>query len=361
MHRNECAPARDSMNEDRATWAMDLSLANLADPAIQTAIGLRLNWYLHTRKKLICDAMHFPMGFPVRIMSNSPSVMESAEESWGCFEPAFHGKPLELLVDVQAGEGSGNALPPEPVYAIKGSLLQNVADKDNFYVADLTAGRAIARVTPVTAASSRYLRYHILEGAVLSLIANKRAVAVHAACVRVGGRGVLLCADSGEGKSTLAYAGARSGWTYVSDDSTYLPMHSEDRLAIGNCHTMRFRPSGAELFPELAGRPHTPRVMGKPSIEVRTSEWPEMATTSMTAVDHVLFLNQRYADTQELVPLRAESVRPWFNQFLMSPPETRPAQEATLERLLSAGVFELRYSDLGWAIDRINQLAQKGY
>jgi hypothetical protein len=110
----------------------------------------------------------------------------------------------------------------------------------------------------------------------------------------------------------------------------------------------------------LAGRPITPRATGKPSIEVRTSEWPEIATANVARVEHIVFLNRRYVDTQELVRLRILSVMPWFTQHLISPPEVRPAQEATLARLLSAGVFELRYRDLGWAIDRINELSRKG-
>lgn len=361
MNRNDCIPATDHLNEDRARWAMDSALLNIAGPTAHTAAGLPLPGYLHARRNLAYQAMHFPLGFPVRILSNSPRVLEAAEESWGCFEPAFHSQPIELLLEVRAGSASGNALPPAPVHAVKGSLLQNVADMDNFFLADMTMGRAIGRVTPVTAGCSSYLRYYILEAAALSLIAAMRAVAVHAACVRIGGRGVLLCADSGEGKSTLAYAGARSGWTYVSDDSTYIPMHREDRLATGNCHAMRFRPSGVDLFPELAGRPLTPRATGKPSIEVCTSEWPEIVTARTTQIDHIVLLNRRYADTQELVPLRSEAVWPWFTQFLMSPPEIRPAQEAALAQLLSAGVFELRYNDLAWAISRINELAQKGH
>ena len=353
------------MNEDRARWAMDSSLLNLPAAAAQIATriptGIPLKEYLQARKNLACQAVYFPLGFPVRILSNSRRVLEAAEESWSCFEPAFHGQPLEYLLEVREGARPNDALPPTPVHTIHGPLLHYVADVDNFFIADLTMGRAIGRVTPVTAACSRYLRYHILEGAVLSLIAASRAVAVHAACVRVSGRGILLCADSGEGKSTLTYAGARSGWTFVSDDGAYIPMFRDDRLVIGNCHTMRFRPSGAQLFPELEGRPLTPRATGKPSIEIRTAEWPEIATASATQIDHVVLLNRRYADTQELVPLRPEAVWPWFTQFLISPPETRATQEAALAELLSAGVFELRYNDLGWAIDRINQLAQKGH
>ena len=361
MNRNECAPTSDHANEDRAGLAMDSSLRNIADLADQNAIGLPSHEYLPARKRLTLEATHFPLGFPVRILTNSPRVLEAAQESWNGFESAFPGQPLEFLLEVRAGAESTDALPPAPAHMVKGPLLLQVADTDNFYVADMTMGRAIGRVTPGAAGCSRYLRYHILEGAVLSMIATMRAVAIHAACVRSCGRGILLCADSGEGKSTLAYAGARSGWTYISDDSTYIPMHRKDRMAVGNCHSIRFRPSGAELFPELAGFPMTPRATGKPSIEVRMSEWPEIATTSMTLIDHVVLLNRRYADTQELVSLRAEAVWPWFTQFLMSPPETRPAQEATLARLLSAGVFELRYHDLEWAIDRINQLARKGH
>jgi hypothetical protein len=361
MNRNDCVATGERVNEDPVRWVMDSSLLNFAVPAAHPFTGLPLKGYLHARRNLAFEAMHFPLGFPVRILSNSPRVLDAASESWSCFTPAFHGQPLEVLFDVRPGVQSGDSLPPAPSHTVKGSLIVQVSDVDNFFIADMRMGRAMGRVTPVAAGSSRYLRYHVLEAAVLCLIATTRAVPVHAACVEVCGRGILLCADSGEGKSTLAYAGARAGWTYVTDDATYIPMHREDRMAIGNCHRIRFRPSGAELFPELAGRPLTPRAAGKPSVEVPTSEWPWVTTATSTRIDHVIFLNRRYADTHELIPVRDSAVWPWFTQHLMSPPETRPTQEAALAGLLSAGVFELRYSDLDWAVDRINQLARKGH
>jgi hypothetical protein len=360
--KNECArlAAYENNGEGWAAWAMDsLFLKTVGIAADPVPAELSMNDYLNARRKLVYEAMHFPLGYPVRVLSNSPRVLEAAEQSWSCFEPVFQGEPFELLIEVKAG--SSAQLPPEPVHMVKGPLLMQVADLNNFYIADMAQGRALGRVTPVTAGCPAYLRYHILEGAALSLIATARAVPVHAACVRACGRGVLFCADSGEGKSTLAYAGARAGWTYVTDDSTYVPLHREDRLAIGNCHRMRFRPSAVDLFPELAGYPLTPRVTGKPSVEVRTSQWPEIRTANATVIDHVVFLNRKNADTQELIPLRPAAVWPWFTQHLMAPPEIRAAQEAALSHLLDAGVFELRYSDLGWAIDRINELAQKGY
>ncbi len=359
MARTEAVLAGEAGAGSDAAW-------NLLDPDgdIESehalAAGVSLKHYLHSRRNLKFEKMYFPLGYPVRIVCNSRCVLEAADQSWSGSQAMFHGEPLELQLEVTAGAELKHALPPAPVHTLHGSLLLQVADQDNFYIADLGRGRATGRVTQRTAASSRYLRYFFLESAALCMISTRRAVAVHAACVSTHGKGVLLCGDSGEGKSTLAYAGARAGWTYVSDDATYIPMDREDRLAIGNSTRIRFRPSGVSLFPELAGRPITPRAAGKPSIELCTADWPEISKANTTRVDYIVFLNRRFADTQELVPLRTSSVMHWFEQHLISPPETRSIQQATLGRLLEKGVFELRYHDLPWAIERINQLARKG-
>ena len=43
-----------------------------------------------------------------------------------------------------------------------------------------------------------------------------------------------------------------------------------------------------------------------------------------------------------------------------APTQLSDTQETALARLLSAGIYELRYTDLNWAIDRVSQLAMKG-
>jgi hypothetical protein len=359
MKRNDCGRAGEVDERSGAQWNSLILEPGIAMENARIA-ELPLKGYLHSRGELRLERMYFPLGYPVKLMCNSHRVLDAADESWSDFQAMFHAEPLEIQMEVRPSAGLNEELPPSPAFMLRGAVLLQMADADNFFISDLKRGRAMGGVTAAAVACPRYLRYFFLEGAALSMISATRAVAVHAACLCVDGKGVLLCGDSGEGKSTLAYAGARSGWTYVSDDATYISMDRGDRLATGNCTQMRFRPSGVALFPELAGRPITPRAAGKPSIEVRTSEWPHISTANLARVDHIVFLNRRYADTPELIPLRTSSVLPWFKQYLISPPEVRPAQEAALDRLLSAGVFELRYSDLGWAIDRINELARKG-
>jgi serine kinase of HPr protein (carbohydrate metabolism regulator) len=235
----------------------------------------------------------------------------------------------------------------------------NSADTDNFTIANLRTGRALGWVTETTAASQLYFRHHFLEGAVLSMIAALRAVAVHGACLLVDRTGILLCGDSGAGKSTLAYAGARSGWTYVSDDATNVLLDRDDSFVVGNCHKVRFRPSAVALFPEIDGRPITPRAAGKPSIEVQTSEWPEITTSHSAEVGLIIFLN-RGEPRQEVARLSPSDVIPWFVQHILPSPSSRAAQQDAVARLLTAPIYELRYQDLRWAIQRVNQLVRDG-
>ncbi len=324
---------------------------------------LPLRHYLDARRKLSFEAMYFPVGYPVRVLSNSREVLAAAAQSWGSFRPMFHREPLEVLIEVRPDKATNHPLPPPaPAHQVKGNLLIEVADTFNFFIADLKKGRAFGRVTEAAVRFPEYLRYFFIEAAALSMITTLRAAAIHAACVSVEGKGILLCGDSGDGKSTLAFAGSRQGWTYISDDSTYIPLEREDRLVVGNCDTVRFRPSVEELFPEIAGRPLTPRAAGKPSIEIPMSEWPEISTSGTAFVHHLVFLNRKHVDNQELVPLRPSTVWPWFRQyFLLSTLESRITYEAAISRLLlGCCVFELRYNDLKWAIERINRLAMKG-
>lgn len=305
------------------------------------------------------QAIHFPLGFPVRVSSNAKAVLEAAEQSWGCFHPMFQVRPLEIEIRVKKNREFNKTLPPQPVHSLNGNLLTNSADAHNFFVADLAKGRAVGSVTETTAAAPLYLRHSFLEAAALSMISTLRAVAVHGACVLVRNTGMLLCGDSGAGKSTLAYAGARSGWTYVSDDASYALFDREEKAVVGNCHKIRFRPSAAELFPEVGGRPLTPRAIGKPSIEICMSEWPEICTAAAAPVNQIIFLNRSSAQ-QELISLSSSSVLAWFMQHVLMTPGTRHLQEAAISRLLEAGVYELRYHDLSWAVQRINQLAETG-
>lgn len=307
----------------------------------------------------LCGVFH-PLGFPLEIHTNSPAVLAAAQQSWGLFQPRFSCAPLTLRIGVTENTADSPDLPAAPVCRIENNLLANVADARNFVVSDLNAGFSFGWVTQQTAESSVYLRYYILEATVLSMVAGLRAAPLHAACVAPFGHGMLLCGDSGAGKSSLAFAGARTGWTFVSDDASYLPFDRKNRIVVGNCHKIRLRDSGVQLFPELEGRPVTPRAAGKPSIEIPTADMPELLLANSATVEFIIFLNRRDVKAPGLVPFSRKAASPWFNQSLFSTTASYDAQKAALHHLLDVEILELRYTDLDWAIDRLETLALTG-
>ena len=99
------------------------------------------------------------------------------------------------------------------------------------------------------------------------------------------------------------YACARAGWTYTSDDTSYLMNDSAVPRVIGHSHRMRFRPSARTLFRELEGRKLTPRLEGKPSLEIPTSEFPGLITAGEARVHSIVYLNRSSSGTGKLILL----------------------------------------------------------
>ena len=126
-----------------------------------------------------------------------------------------------------------------------------------------------------------------------------------------------------------------------------------------NCHMIRLRPSASELFDEVAGKAITPRVAGKPSIELFTSTIPGIRTGTSCEIDYIVFLNRGETNSQELIGLPKETARHYMHKHLCGLEELRRSQIASVERMLTAEVFELRYRGLEWAVDRLERLVRE--
>ena len=307
--------------------------------------------------ELSIQTMFYPFGFPVEVKTNSDRVLEQMREIWGKFERQHDTEPIRC--DVQLVESDSMECPPEPTYRIMLPLIMCVADANNYSVVDLERCRTNITISRTALRHPLYAQYFLL-GTAVCCVATRYTTPVHAGCVALDGRGVLLCGDSGAGKSTLSYACARAGWSYVSDDGSFLLNGGTNRIVAGNCYQVRFRPTAATLFPEIAGLDITPRAAGKPSIELSTTSMTHIRTMQTTRVDFIVFLNRRSGDPPRLVPYRKDVARQFMRQSLYGSAESLAAQYAAIERLLAAEVFELRYSELDWAVDRLRTLARVG-
>jgi hypothetical protein len=302
-------------------------------------------------------SVFYPYGFPVEVRTNLEDVLMQYGKLWGRFEKQYDNEPI--CIEVQVLDGDKQECPPEPTYRLMYPLMMCVADKDNYSIMDLERGCGRAVLSRATLDYPLYTQYFLL-GVPACFISTRYATPVHAACVALAGRGVLLCGDSGAGKSTLAYACARAGLTYVSDDACYLHNYGTTNQVTGDCYKVRFRPSSAKFFPELYGLEITPRAAGKPSIELPTAPMMHITRAQTVPVEYIVFLDRRWQQSPQLVPYSKDAARRFMRQTLFGSVETRRLQHHAIDRLLRVDVFELRYSSLEWAIDRLRSLLRDG-
>jgi hypothetical protein len=300
---------------------------------------------------------YHPLGFAVEITTNSDEVLTAADESWGSIRELFSSPPLQISVAL--GAGRSGRCPPAPVYRGQRNLLSIVADSENFAVCDRQQGFAFGWLNRDAVEHKAYLRYHFLEAIALTMLASSYVMPLHAACVEFAGHGVLLCGNSGAGKSSLAYACARAGWKYISDDASYLVRDGRGRLVVGNSQLVRLRPSAAELFPELAGLSLTPRAAGKPSIELATAFMPHVTTAQQSTVEYIVFLNRSGSGLPEIAPFPKELALQWANHSQVDAAAEDELQDDSIRELLNARLFELRYRTLGGAIAQLEDLIQR--
>jgi len=298
----------------------------------------------------------YPIGFPATIVSNHENVIRAAESIWGKFELASDAPPVELRIAVSE---SMEPSAPSRMPTGQGHLVSFLHDANNFVQMDLRAGFAYGWLSAAVARDAPYVRYYFVEPAVALMVEAHHLATLHCACVSLDGKGVLLCGGPEAGKSTLAYACARRGWNYVSDDASHVIRNSAGREIFGNPYQVRFRPHCQTLFPELARFAPYDRPNGKPSLELDTSIL-NISTARSAPADVAVFLN-RSGGGQGLTAFDKSEAYQQLIRFLVVGEESiREQQRAAIRRVLDVPVYEMRYQDLDWAEQRLRALVENG-
>lgn len=338
-----------------------MTLAEI-EAAHATGVSLHFDRHAIQSSPLGLKATFYPLGHPVEVRTNAAEVLELYEQLWGKFQ--LRRDEPTTVCEVSLMETQVAECPPEPSCSLAGSQLFFVADRNHYTVSDLDRQRTVVLLTRGALQYPLYTKYFLLM-APLAHLASTVATPIHAACIALGESGVLLCGDSGAGKSTLAYACARDGWTYVTDDASYAEMGHTERAVVGDCHQVRFRPETAVFFPEIQCFPITPRAAGKPSVELRTAAL-RIYCREKVRVDALVFL-KRQAVRQRggsrpaapfLRPYPRELARLYLAQTLFAPGTFRERQLASIDRLLTAGVYEMQYNRLEEAESLLRNLVE---
>jgi hypothetical protein len=295
--------------------------------------------------------VYHPYGFQLNLASNSREVLDAAEENWGVYEEEYDDPELTVRIVVQPG----SELSAPPAHGSQDHLYSLIASRWNYALMDFDALLAYASVTEKTIADRGWFRWFYLDAIAGITLAQRHAAPMHAACVERNGVGVLLCGTSGMGKSTLAYACARAGWTYIADDASILPQNHAGCAVTGKPHQARLREDAARLFPELEGYATRARPTGKLSIEVPMASLPGIRTAVRCEVSRVVFLDRGRSVGSERMGV--ESALEQLMQYSRAyGAATQARHERALRRLLRAPAYQLRYERLRDAMEALEGL-----
>jgi hypothetical protein len=89
---------------------------------------------------------------------------------------------------------------------------------------------------------------------------------------------------------------------------------------------------------------------------METANLPHLTCSETAQADYMIFLNRRGEGPPTLQPYRKDVARYFMRRVLYGSAESLAVQYEAIERMLKAEVLELRYSDLDWAVDRLERL-----
>jgi hypothetical protein len=272
----------------------------------------------------------FPLGYPVDICTTDAHVLRAVCQSWGTFPALFAEPPLIFEAETHNRQDQRGAIE----FSVSDAELNFRAGEHNFawFAPDCRFGRIV--VSRGTAANLKQFRRDFLEPLVLTALDSVFFTPIHAAFVARGDRGVLLCGDSGAGKSSLAFACSRRGWTFLSDDSVHLAPGPQ-RIGVGGSWTIHLREPARGLFEHLDRFPTEVAANGKRSIVIDAAACG-FQTQRQAVAARCIFLDRRPGcarltpySPRDAVEYALKYIRRWatprskehLRQFFSQPPQ----------------------------------------
>jgi hypothetical protein len=115
---------------------------------------------------------------------------------------------------------------------------------------------------------------------------------IHCACVVKNRFGLLLHGESGAGKSTLALSLSLNGFSYLSDDCTYVSASEEQLQCWGSTAPLKLLPDSTKYFPELAELSLCESLNGEAAYEIDPTTVFGVETTTSCIPRWIIFLER---------------------------------------------------------------------
>jgi hypothetical protein len=139
---------------------------------------------------------------------------------------------------------------------------------------------------------------------------------LHAACLSIDGRGLLIAGASGTGKSTLSLALAKSGVDFLSDDWTYLAYDDGELYAHGMSAPIKLLPDATEYFPELGQHRLQVSLNGELAYELPPGDSLKLRVEGGCSPDCLVFYERVATGEPDLIRLSGDRARKYIRSSI---------------------------------------------
>jgi hypothetical protein len=179
------------------------------------------------------------LGARVLFESNNKALLQLVDNAFaGLPRHRLAARLPDLRVKIWLGDRRApvSRAEPAPLGLISAAgLLGGATGSSNFVILSPRERTALVVVSPSMLGYPYHIRYELIEFAVYTLAARvQHLVSLHAACVGIGGRGVLMMGASGAGKSTVALQCLLDGFEFLSEDSVFVAPRTMRATGIAN-------------------------------------------------------------------------------------------------------------------------------
>jgi len=293
-----------------------------------------------------CEARLFVAGSIWDVRSNSQEILRAMRET---FDQVDSGRQADLHLRFRVDSSVNNApCWSKPHFRALDHLYYATYGPCDSMLVDQLNRRVIGSFSPAVAHDLRYWKQTVLPVLLGIVSASIGVTPVHCACVVKSGSGLLLGGESGAGKSTLALSLSRNGFSYLSDDCTYLSRPGTGMRAWGLPTPVKLLPDAVSHFPELVSLDPVLSLNGEWALNVDPTEISNVERCLSCVPRWLVFLERKVDSPPLIKPLSSREAA----SRLVADLETMPPlmldqyeyQVETINRLVERECWVVQHS-----------------
>jgi hypothetical protein len=186
--------------------------------------------------KLMCRTSQL-LGGRFHFESDNRALLRLADAAYsGVPAHRLASRLPEFRVRLMLAPASRRRMRPPSIAMLQApGFLGAATEASTFAMLSVKQRSALICMAPKMLGFPYHARYELLEFAVFTLASRaQRLVPLHAACVGIDGKGILLMGETGSGKTTISLQCLLSGFDFLAEDSVFVAPRSLRATGIAN-------------------------------------------------------------------------------------------------------------------------------